>query len=318
MSAVFIHHLWHVPIAWAGVDLFFVLSGFLITSILRRDRTSPDRMKRFYVKRICRILPPYLLLLMLTALFFTVPWSSVWWFATFLGINFGYGLQLINVKALSPLWSLAIEEQFYLFWPILVFKLSRQQLIRLSCFLILASPVLRAACTPFSSSVTFFEFLTPFRVDLLAAGSLIALLWEENPSLDNWRMASLLLMVVGTAITAIVYLPLLKSNLGLFNVVRFSSIGAVAAGAVAGSIALEEGRLVHSVLTWAPLRGLGAISYTAYLIQLPIILLLSGVPLLWLLAMCGTIGFSTVSWFFYEKPMIALGRSYGSSLRTQH
>jgi peptidoglycan/LPS O-acetylase OafA/YrhL len=159
----------------------------------------------------------------------------------------------------------------------------------------------------------FIHFLTPFRVDVLAAGALLALSSENRRTFEKWRALSVGLMSLGFVATAMTYLvPTIRVHTSLFNAVHFSAIGAIATGAVAGSVALREGEWIHSFLTWPPLRGLGIISYTAYLVHYPMILLMSGTHPAWLFTIGGTIGVSIASWFLYEQPMIALGRSYSS------
>lgn len=84
--AVFFHHALRVPLFWAGVNLLFVLSGFLITSILNREKGKPagEFFRPFYVRRFRRIVSPYLLILLVAGMFFTVDWAQTWsWYALF-------------------------------------------------------------------------------------------------------------------------------------------------------------------------------------------------------------------------------------------
>src|SRR5215813_4892149 len=88
---VFLNHALHVPTFWSGVDLFFILSGYLITGILLRlkewqaaEGGRGGWWRSFYVRRACRILPPYVSFLGIVGLFFSVPWSHIWfWYAFF-------------------------------------------------------------------------------------------------------------------------------------------------------------------------------------------------------------------------------------------
>jgi peptidoglycan/LPS O-acetylase OafA/YrhL len=143
-------HLQHfVGNGWMGVDLFFVLSGFLITGILLGSKTDPRYFRNFFVRRVLRILPLYyaILLLMFGLLPILRPAeghlifakSSPWW---------AYPLFLQNVLVASPTlavgplgasWSVAIEEQFYLLWPLVVRYCSLAQLRRIAAVMIVVS-----------------------------------------------------------------------------------------------------------------------------------------------------------------------------------
>ena len=148
IAAVFLHHAFHIKLLWMGVDLFFVLSGFLITGILYGSKAGKfgSYIGHFYERRVRRILPPYLVVLGISALLFGVWWLRYWYF--YIGaMNFLHPLNLPNLETL-PLWSLAVEEQFYVFWPFAVFYLSRKRLIQFSLFIIVLTPILRYVCTP--------------------------------------------------------------------------------------------------------------------------------------------------------------------------
>ena len=163
---------------WLGVNLFFVLSGFLITGILLDSKRTANFYKRFYVRRALRILPAYFLLL----LFLLLPprigivdrqisWGFVGLslvylsnFTYFFGVSMQYG----------PLWSLAVEEQFYLLWPAAVRNLSRRGLGFCALAIFLACPLLRA--TAFAFGHLAEAQYTWMVADGLASGSLLAIL----------------------------------------------------------------------------------------------------------------------------------------------
>ena len=168
---------------WMGVDLFFALSGLLITGILLDTKQSAGYFKNFYVRRCLRIWPLYysLLFFMFVVVRFLNPseyhvvvqTSSPWWaFPLFLQ-NF---LLPISTNAAGPLgvtWSLAIEEQFYLVWPVVVRFCSFAQLRRLAVAEICLSPALR-----YYLSLHRVDLYTNIfcRLDGLMAGALLALL----------------------------------------------------------------------------------------------------------------------------------------------
>lgn len=175
-------------LGWSGVDLFFVLSGFLITGILLDTRDSPRYFRSFYMRRALRIFPLYyayigafffLVLPLAHALHRPVPPGPVqgW-----------YWLYLSNwVSALGPdyaflshLWSLSIEEQFYLLWAPIVFWLGRRWLPWFCSLLIVAAPLLRCVWREHPYSPEFLYRLTPFRVDTLAWGALLAIVVRDE------------------------------------------------------------------------------------------------------------------------------------------
>jgi peptidoglycan/LPS O-acetylase OafA/YrhL len=109
---VFARHTGLLHAGWIGVDLFFVLSGFLITGILRRERTSEVYWRSFYLKRACRILPPLLLCFIGAALVTPIPVHRGIWYALF-AANIALAAHPKEAGALVVLWSLAVEEHFY-------------------------------------------------------------------------------------------------------------------------------------------------------------------------------------------------------------
>jgi peptidoglycan/LPS O-acetylase OafA/YrhL len=182
--AVFSHHAFETKLTWMGVDLFFILSGFLITDILirSRDRRILAYFRGFYARRIRRILPPYFLLLAITCLLFGVWWVKPWYYY----LGFMNLLPITHVKfpdSLAILWSLAVEEQFYMVWPFIVYFLSERWIARLALFLVILAPLLRWFCTPWFSGYVPIYSETPFRMDLLAIGALVSIVWRNRRTL---------------------------------------------------------------------------------------------------------------------------------------
>ena len=168
---VFFYHAFNIPVFWSGVDLFFVLSGYLITGVLLRlkehhgigvkGRSRAWRM--FYLRRGRRIFPPYVGFLLAVSLVYAVPWAKVWYFYVFFGANVATLLYPLPFVAMIPLWSLAVEEQFYFVWPTVVFLTRSATLKKVALGVIVTVPVLRAICTLFVSTHDAIYFLTPFR-----------------------------------------------------------------------------------------------------------------------------------------------------------
>lgn len=204
--SVFSYKLQHQPrlqwllnlggMSWSGVDLFFVLSGFLIGGILLDARESPRYYRTFYARRAYRILPLYFLVLIPCWLLLQathvgwVPsiWDTVfsgpvpsWTYFTFTQ-NVGIAIAgVMSGEALSVTWSLAVEEQFYLALPLIMRQVGRKYLIYVITGFILAAPLLRVGLIHFYSNGVFRNyFLTPCRADALGLGVLCALLVRDQ------------------------------------------------------------------------------------------------------------------------------------------
>lgn len=177
---------------WSGVDIFFVLSGFLITSILLRTKNDPGYFKKFYGRRILRIFPLYYVTI--TFLFIAMPWldpakaastQALWpWYYTYVQ-NWGNAFNLIPTSAyLGPAWSLAIEEQFYLFWPAAAYYLKPKKLAIFSIGMVLASIALRFGIIWKARKLIdynkFFYFSTITQLEPLIIGALIALAFQTD------------------------------------------------------------------------------------------------------------------------------------------
>jgi peptidoglycan/LPS O-acetylase OafA/YrhL len=140
-------------LGWAGVNLFFVLSGFLITGILLRTKASPNYFVSFYARRFLRIFPVYYATLLailwagssIPRLKGMMPPSPDWiYYWTYLS-NWNILLASEKTGAVGHFWSLAVEEQFYLVWPWLVWNLSPRQLMRTIAVACCAAPLIRLA-----------------------------------------------------------------------------------------------------------------------------------------------------------------------------
>src|SRR5258705_3791729 len=131
-----------VSFGWLGVNLFFVLSGFLITGILLDTRTKKNYWSSFYIRRFLRIAPLYLVVLAILKFALNCTWAYVI-LCLFYMANFALEFRIPG-PGYGPLWSLAVEEQFYLVWPYLVRRLGLRALVALCVVGIVLSPVLRA------------------------------------------------------------------------------------------------------------------------------------------------------------------------------
>ena len=169
---------WVTRPGWLGVNLFFVLSGFLITGILFSSKAKPCYYKNFYIRRALRILPAFYLMLLILGLARQSSWS-------FLMVSFFYLANLSSLFGVSlyypVLWSLAVEEHFYLIWPAVVRKLSVGSVGLCALAIVLMTPVLRGLSFYFGHSTYFYTW---FVGDGLACGALLATL-VRAPRIDR-------------------------------------------------------------------------------------------------------------------------------------
>jgi len=304
--AVFAHHALHVKLLWMGVDLFFVLSGFLITGVLLDSHRHSLRelLENFYARRVRRILVPYLVFLVLASLVIGVAWARYWYFYVLL-TNLLLPLHVPHPGSFAPLWSLAVEEQFYLAWPFAVYLLSEERLRKLCILLIVLAPVLRG-CFHFAEEWPVY-MLTPFRMDLLACGGWLCLAWRRRRDLiEKWGA------VAGIPLTTI-------GLIGLFALSRagVSTFGNTRTGNIfiyEACLLIAVGIILYALSGWRvewlkirPLTYIGQISYSMYLVHLVIIeevfSKVRGFGAV-LIAFALVMGYASISWFAMEKRLL--------------
>ena len=271
---------------WVGVQLFFVLSGLLITNILVNTRASTDYFRQFYVRRALRIFPLYYVAIgVLVFVAAPLAWSSVWaesvyrhqWAFWLYASNWTEPL-VGGVLGLSHLWSLAIEEQFYLVWPAMVWWLAPRRLIWLVVGILIAAPFVRFAILvnglPPQAAYTF----TIARIDALAIGALLALFLRDTTlrgQLRRWLPAATL---AGAALLGVLVartrgfhaeeVPVLIYGQSLAALLSFCLI------AWTQFLDTPQGARVSRVLSSHALRNLGKYSYAMYIVHAPIHVLL--------------------------------------------
>ncbi|HXZ29443.1 MAG TPA: acyltransferase [Terriglobales bacterium] len=181
-----------------GVDLFFVLSGYLITDLLLKERDQSGRVdvKAFYVRRILRIWPLYFLALSLGVLFTVLHWEAltlrdVLGFSLLAG-NWICALYGYPFSFIFPLWSVSIEEQFYLSWALVVRALERRGLAVVAAGVIVAANLARALAVWHRATPEYIWCSTFTRLDPIALGILLAIgLRGRLPDLAAWKRAAL-------------------------------------------------------------------------------------------------------------------------------
>ncbi|QDE82920.1 acyltransferase [Myxococcus xanthus] len=332
-------------VGWAGVDLFFVLSGFLITRILVQTRERGGYFRTFYARRALRIWPLYFLVLaftfgimgrLLPALSFDTQRYSWTTYALYLQNLWmtDFGPAPINVT-----WSLAIEEQFYLVWPLLVFFLRNGQLRVLLWACVLLSPVARlAALWAGAAPIQVYTF-TLFRLDGLALGGLLALGVVDGRAtadgLSRWgaRLAvPALLVACGLSLVyfgqgAAIHMATALTGPGgpqvrVLLVAGLYTLWAVGFASLLGWVLSGRARVLQSVLQWRPLRFVGQVSYGLYLFHALVIpagghytrpLFYRFIPSTFVATAVGILfeyavllALTLVSWRFFEKPLLRL------------
>ncbi len=289
LAVVFYHGLWQYHAAdlpwitraviaatgfgWLGVNLFFVLSGFLITGILLDNKGTPRFYGRFYIRRALRILPAYFLLLLLLLLLprigmvdRRISWSFVGLsliylsnFTNFFGVNMQYG----------PLWSLAVEEHFYLLWPTAVRNLSKKSLGFCALAIFIICPLLRAIAFALGHSAEVWY--TWMVADGLASGSLLAIL-SRTALLERRSMklfsafcitASVLLIGLGLRFGTLSPTP---PRTALGASLRWTLFNVLFTGTLSAVLLLGTSRWARIVRRPA-LQFFGEISYGLYLVH---------------------------------------------------
>ncbi|MCB9679382.1 MAG: acyltransferase [Alphaproteobacteria bacterium] len=270
---------------WSGVDLFFVLSGFLITSLLIESRDSPRYFKAFYARRFLRIFPLFYLFIGLLTLFRSSPLlhydprAGLWWHWLYLS-NFKAALYGWNqgTPGLTHLWSLAVEEQFYLVWPFVVLWTPPKRLLAVCLSLVVAAAVLRGLIfgTPLAPQGPVSIYTYPFtRMDTLAGGAVLAVLAHREGGLDRWRavfgwmvaIAGGLMVLQGIRNGGIQWR---RPNLAV-QVLLYSEIAVVYTGLLGLILTNARDSLVSRALSWGPLMRVGTYSYGMYVLH-PILL----------------------------------------------
>ncbi len=311
-----------------GVDMFFVLSGFLITGILLDSKDSPSYFKTFYLRRTVRIFPLYYgVLAVCFGLLFWMPilqpfvktQAWLWLYAA----NFSELAHVSFYPVFSHFWSLAIEEQFYIAWPLVVLVLSRGQLLKLSAGLAIGSLLLR--CLLISSGLVDAELaanLTFCRLDGLTIGALLAAAARGRGGLSSLQFHALLLASVGGAATLI-----LKGLFGSTGGSIWSLSGAghfTISVTVAGILilAVTANGFWSKLLNNSTLRFFGKYSYGLYVFHYLLqpwmdsrFWFVPSVPVVSLLLHMATLTGITVlvslaSWHCYEKQFLKLKKFF--------
>jgi peptidoglycan/LPS O-acetylase OafA/YrhL len=299
-----------LPLGALGVQLFFALSGFLISRILLRelDGTGSINLFRFMGRRALRIFPAFYVFLAVIAVLILARWIVDTNWRSFLAAALYISNWRGSSATLGHTWSLSIEEQYYALWPATMLVIPRRHLLR-GTFLIIALIVVWRAVAiilqqwPMNSSV-FYE-RSDFRFDSLLVGAVIAQLPERAPLS---RRITLSLVGIGTLAFAASPAMLLSAPLRPFALTTTTFL----AGLIVFCVVRGSGG-TFAPLRLAGLRWLGRVSYSLYLWQQPVLLgtiggltALRGVPALGLVFLCGL-----ASYRWVEQPFLVFRSKIG-------
>jgi peptidoglycan/LPS O-acetylase OafA/YrhL len=339
-------------LAWSGVDLFFVLSGFLIGGILLDARDSTGYFATFYRRRFFRIVPLYSIVCILYAIAVhsggarwggtvgrwlfndPIPWYA---FPVFLQNVFMAHRGTFDPLALGVTWSLAIEEQFYLTLPFLIRFLPRRRLVYVLVAVALLAPVMRALAfydLPYGGLVAYVSM--PMRADALLAGVFVAMFvrnpraWAVVAHQRKWiKIAVASLSVAALWATAV---NATNTTSAVLTIVGYSALALFYALVLLLTLSAPAGHLSR-LLRARWLRALGGIAYGTYLLHIAVLGLCFGMVfryepritnlrelLVTLAALALTVIVAQISWTFFEKRMVRIGQrsTYGEPTRGQH
>ena len=347
---VFFFHTRNLPFGWMGVQLFFVLSGFLITDILLRMKEKLPRREffaKFYGRRFLRIFPLYYFyLILLAALIFLLPsldlkalnveigssFLNQIWVATFYAYDFFHASAFfVRSHFFTHLWSLSVEEQFYLLWPLLIFLVPREKFKRLCFTAIGLGFMFRLAITLIYRTQLFPLLLNdpqqavnvlPFsHLDAFALGAYISRFELPRPRLQLFVLAVAVpalglvtdFLSKGSINLSLGYdLPMTGFYKEVWGYTALNYLFAVLIYCVVRT------NFLTGILESAPLRYLGKISYGLYVYHYGIIAIVAALfrkydlhyslrsPQMFMAAMGATLLIATLSFYLLEKPIINL------------
>ena len=332
---------------WVGVDLFFVMSAFLITSLLLREREKNSlaapaetiSLKKFFLRRILRIWPLYFTYLALVALLsLTLPpvytgatlanpiaCAQLFFFATFVG-NFAVIGQGVILHLLNPMWSLCIEEQFYIIWGSAMKLLKNNKLlIALLVIGAIAAPALRYYLWHQDAKNYLAYYLNSVsHCDAIVGGGIAAFLWKGySEKIKSSPLLQSLIMLVGVlSLAPLAFVPYIEeSDQSIIWV-----MSSVALGFVALLLATMSNKFLRAFFSQPLLTHVGRLTYGLYIFhflviyslvfvsrnELHISSRLTYIMISWPLGLALTYALARLSWRFIEAPSLATKERFKS------
>jgi peptidoglycan/LPS O-acetylase OafA/YrhL len=320
---------------WVGVQIFFVLSGYLISDLLLQRRHAPlgEYLREFYGRRALRIFPLYfatlsvLQVLCWTGLDLDHARAGMLYAWTYVFNFFTMGATSQHSEAIDHFWSLCVEEQFYLLWPFVIYFSSRERLRKVLVALVLAGPLIRLLLWSivttfpqlFNAKPEMAVYVNPLsHVDAFAVGALVAL-FPPRRALLGFALSTSVLLTAGTLVAlfsdsswddtkyALGYAIGLRAGYGF--IWGYSLLNIWGASLIA---CLVNRQLIPKFFENRSLSYLGKISYGIYILHYPLQLLVDTLfPSARLyvrlpIQLAATLGVATGSYYFLELPFLAL------------
>jgi peptidoglycan/LPS O-acetylase OafA/YrhL len=271
---------------WVGVDLFFVLSGFLITSILIADRDKKNYFRNFFLKRLLRIFPVYYLTLFI--ILFVIPALApgaistsidyykqnqlyIWFYLQ----NWLFIFKQPPDNLLSHLWSLAVEEQYYFLWPFLLFLIKDlKKLFYIMLSLLLLVIFLRFIIWTFKiEELAYFNLYTFSRIDGICIGSMLALIRINSQNFFEKYTPFIILSLAALNFLFFFFNREMEFSFPYLAIVGYTTF-AILFGLLVNEAITTKNRILHFILGNRILNFFGYISYGLYIFHWPIYVLL--------------------------------------------
>jgi peptidoglycan/LPS O-acetylase OafA/YrhL len=351
---------WRVfQLGWVGVDLFFVLSGFLITGILQKAKSRPKYFSTFYARRSLRIFPLYYLLVFFTFLVFPhiaafISANSASAAATLselpslegkIGWYLAYASNFLAAmdgnmghRLLAVTWSLAIEEQFYFIWPLVVYHFRERTVFTISLVTVVAAFAIRCGLV-WALREGYWDgnrtaiYVLPFcRMDSLAIGAVIAILWQNQDNIPKLKCWSKWCLLAGPPLF---FLAIIFDRFGSRDPINqtfgYSFLGIFFGAALIQALLLPQQGRIFKFLTFPAVLNFGKLAYGIYMFHVPMMYGMdavwfgklldfriagSSLPMLVLfIALLSLAVFiaAKISWILIERPFLRLKRFFPSS-----
>ncbi|OSZ77333.1 hypothetical protein CAP36_13075 [Chitinophagaceae bacterium IBVUCB2] len=341
LLVVFLHNFGFMNyffFGWLGVDLFFVLSGFLITDILLKTLDKPNFLRNFYMRRVLRIFPLFYLTLIICLLilpniksininssYYT---NNQFWLWTYLQNWLYIFKEPYGDKILLHTWSLAVEEQFYLVWPFIILLIrSPKKLLVVASFILVAVIIARYAIWMYKVEDLAYSSLYTFtRIDGLCIGSMLALLMRTYPNFLK-KYTTLIVLLMAAINFGFYFINNQQSvTLPYLAFVGYTTF-AVLFGILVYEAVTGESRMIQVLFNNAILKFFGKISYGLYVYHWPVYILLfpyfrdiifNNINLSYRIAeisggiivTTAAVLLSLFSYHYFEKPFLRLKNKY--------